>query len=363
MKESDKRPPKAPAKDAGEESVNVSGERLALPPETTPFVAHIVTEGESRPLTELLQARNELSRLINRRFKTQRALAFTDIVGSTSYFQRFGDEAGQALMQRLMALVRQSLPVGQGMLVETTGDGCFVAYPTVADAVKSLIALRKAMDQDNQDIPGDHRLAVRIGVHWGTVLVDGDLVTGDAVNVAARVTTLAGDGQIVLTKAAFQELPAGVRPRVKALPPAELKGITGPVESVLLDWRDPYHFPRRMRILETGEDVELPDRDPLAFGRSSPGEESEIDVPLNHPDPQLRLRISRRHFTLHRHSTSWRLRAVSDRPVEVNGVMVAGGTDAPVKAGTIVKVAGVLSLMFMAAQDAAKLDDPNKTVM
>jgi class 3 adenylate cyclase len=349
-------------RDAGEESVSLAEIRL---PELTPFVADLAKEGESRPLTELLQARNELSRIINRRFKTQRALSFADIVGSTSYFQRFGDEAGQALMQRLMSLVRQSLPVGQGKLVETTGDGCFTAFPTVADAVKSLIALRKAMDQENQDIPGDHRLAVRLGVHWGSVLVDEALVTGDAVNVAARVTTLAGDGQIVITKSSYQELPVGVRPRVKALPPAELKGITGQVEALLLDWRDPYHFPRRMRILETSEDVELPDRDPLSFGRSTAADgETENDVVLNHPDPQLRLRVSRRHFSLHRHPTSWRLRAVSDRAVEVNGVLVAGGTDAPVKAGTVVKVAGVLTLMFMADIDALKLEnDPNKTVM
>ena len=365
MSESDGGGRKRPG-DTGDITLDPTLSNLRLPSaEPTPFDRQIAAEGEKLSLRDLLNARNELSRLINRRFKQPLALAFCDIVGSTSYFNRFGDEAGQAIMQRLMVLVARALPAGNGRLVETTGDGCFLAWPNVADAVKSLIALRQLIDQDNQEIPGDHRLSARIGVHHGTVLADGDLVTGEAVNLCARVTALAEDGQIVLTRTAYIEIPAAGRTPSKALPPQLLKGIAQPVEVVVLDWRDPQMFPKRVRVLETGEEFELPDRDPLSVGRQAGTDtEAENDVVLSHPDPVVRQKISRRHFSLHRHPEALRVRALSERPTEVDGQALARGEERAVRAGSVVRVAGVLTLVFLAtASTGPHKDDPNRTVM
>lgn len=339
--------------------------QLSLPSlEATPAERQIYGVADTMQLRELLNARNELSRIINRKFKHTLALCFCDIVGSTQYMARFGDEAGQAIMQRLMVLVAKALPVGQGSLVETTGDGAFLTWTSVENAVKSLLALRKEIDQDNFDIPGEQRLAVRIGLHWGNALADGDLVTGENVNLTARVTALADDGQIVMTRAAYNELSPNGRPPARALPPQILKGIPVPIETVVLDWRDPHAFPRRMRVLETGDEFELPDRDNLSFGRTAASEtEKENDVVLTHPDATVRQKVSRRQFQLVRHPDGWRLRLLSDRPVEVNGNAIQKGMEAEVRSGSVVRIAGVLSLMFLSLTTADLKSDPNKTVM
>lgn len=339
--------------------------QLSLPSlEATPAERQLYGLADTMQLRELLNARNELSRIINRKYKRNLALCFCDIVGSTQYMARFGDEAGQAIMQRLMVLVAKALPVAHGTLVETTGDGVFLTWTSVDNAVASLLALRKAIDQDNFDIPGEQRLAVRIGVHWGSALADGDLVTGENVNLTARVTALADDGQIVMTRAAFSELSPHARPPGRAMPPQVLKGIPVPIETLVLDWRDPHLFPRRMRVLETGDEYELPDRDNLSFGRTAASEtEKENDVVLTHPDATVRQKVSRRQFSLHRHPDGWRLRLLSERPVEVDGVAIQRGMEAQVKSGSVVRLAGVLSLMFLSLTTSEKMNDPNKTVM
>jgi class 3 adenylate cyclase len=315
-------------------------------------------ECEGASLKKLLQTRNDVSRVINRRFKRKLALAFSDIVGSTSYFQRFGDESGQTLMMRLMDHTRRVLPIGDGRIVETTGDGAFTCYPSVGQAVAANVELQKRIAQENHETAGDHGLRVRVGIHWGSVLADAELVTGDAVNYAARVTTLAGDGEIVISRTAYQELPSHGRTPGRTLAPANLKGIATPVEALLLEWRDPGSFPARVRILETDEEHELPSRETISFGRLAGSEGGNAnDIVLSHPDPAMRQKISRWHFTLQRHPDGFRLRSLSERPTELNGCPVAQGAELPLAVGSIVRVSGVLTLVFLAAGGDKDGDD------
>src|SRR5205814_1103405 len=123
----------------------------------------------------------------NRRFSHRRALAFSDVVGSTSYFTRFGDVAGRALQQRHLDAIDKALPLGDGRVVDTAGDGAFLCFPDTSGAARALVAIEKTIARQNIGQPVDHRLMTRIGLHWGPVLTDGTIVTGDAVNFCSRI--------------------------------------------------------------------------------------------------------------------------------------------------------------------------------
>src|SRR5687768_15534033 len=74
-------------------------------------------------LTQIIQLQNHLSRVLRQRFERERALVFTDVVGSTAYFQQFGNEAGRRLVQRHLDLVAWAVERTGGRIVDTAGDG------------------------------------------------------------------------------------------------------------------------------------------------------------------------------------------------------------------------------------------------
>jgi adenylate cyclase len=93
-------------------------------------------------------------------------------------------------------------------------------------------------------------------------------VTGDAVNLAARLTASAAPGEIRLTREALQELTNAVRLKARSLGAIELEGMARPVSVHSLDWRDRDAFPDAVRIIETGQEIQLPNQDTIRFGRS-----------------------------------------------------------------------------------------------
>src|SRR5262245_8242813 len=98
-----------------------------------------MTDFEILTMTEIIRLQEELSRVLKRRFERSLAIAFSDIVDSTAYFARFGDEAGRGMQQRHVDLLAQSLPLGEGRIVDTAGDGAFTCFPSVEHAVAALI--------------------------------------------------------------------------------------------------------------------------------------------------------------------------------------------------------------------------------
>jgi class 3 adenylate cyclase len=164
-------------------------------------------------MTEIIRLQSQLQEELTRRFQRPAALAFSDIVGSTGYFARFGDAAGRQLQQLHVDLLAQCVPGHHGRVVDTAGDGAFLAFSTLEGAIDALIDLHNRVSRANQARSRDHQLRLRIGVHWGPVLTDGTAVTGDAVNLCARVAACAEPGEIRLTREAFQEM--GGRQRIK----------------------------------------------------------------------------------------------------------------------------------------------------
>ena len=115
------------------------------------------------------------------------AILAADVVG---YSRLVGaDEEGT--IARLKALreelIDPSVARHGGRIVKTTGDGFLVEFASVVDAVKCAVEWQRAMDARESDESEDRRLRFRIGVNLGDIIIDGDDILGDGVNVAARL--------------------------------------------------------------------------------------------------------------------------------------------------------------------------------
>src|SRR5271169_1071081 len=128
------------------------------------------------------------------------AILAADVAG---YSRLMGaDEEGT--LERLKAhrreLVDPKVGEHRGRIVKTTGDGMLVEFPSVVDAVRCAIEVQRAMIDRNAETPEDQRIIFRIGVNLGDVIIDGDDIFGDGVNIAARLEALAEPGGICISR-------------------------------------------------------------------------------------------------------------------------------------------------------------------
>src|SRR5271165_3141756 len=111
-----------------------------------------------------------------------------------------GDEEGTLarLKAHRKALIDPKIAEHGGRIIKTTGDGMLVEFASVVDAVRCVVEIQRGMLERNADIPVDKRIDFRVGINVGDVIVDGDDIYGDGVNVAARLEGLAEPGGILV---------------------------------------------------------------------------------------------------------------------------------------------------------------------
>ena len=303
-------------------------------------------------LEAMIDLRAQLQQAIVERFERQRALAFTDLVGSTRYFQAKGNTAGLGLQRLHERLLAEVVSQSGGRIVDLQGDGAFSCFPQAADAVQTLGALQRAFVQHNRTRPNDERAQLRCSVHWGPVLTDGTIVRGDAVNLCARLNALASPGELLLSRGVFLELPHDLRLKCRAHGVHELAGALEPIEALRFHWSDDPEPPARVRLVELERVLDLPAKPVITFGRlGSSGGPQANDVVLRLPDAERSKRVSRWQFELRRSPEGYLLRQVSAKETEVDGACVREGQEAPVRVGSVVRVANVLTLEFLAPDD------------
>lgn len=305
-------------------------------------------------MTEIIRLQNLLSQELVRRFETRAAIGFSDIVGSTAYFARFGDVAGRQLQQLHLDLLERALARHQGRLIDTAGDGAACCFADVAAAVAAMGELARAVSDENAHRAREHRLVLRIGLHWGRVLSDGVQVTGEVMNLCARIAASAEPGQIRLSRECFPELDLEQRLRCRPLGPVELKGVGRAVELLALAWLEGDRHPVAVRVRETGERIALPEQDIVAFGRLDLIEGMPAnDIVLALPDVQATRQISRWHFELRRGRDGARVRAVSSNATVVDGRVLQRGEELAVGPGSVVALSGVMTLELLGDSDPA----------
>ncbi len=124
-----------------------------------------------------------------------------------------------------------------GRTVKLTGDGALMEFASVVDAVKFAADVQRAMADRNAAVPEDRRITFRIGINIGDIIVEGDDIYGDGVNVASRLEALAEPGGICVSRTVFDHVRSKVALSFEDLGAQEVKNIPEPVQiyRVLID--------------------------------------------------------------------------------------------------------------------------------
>jgi class 3 adenylate cyclase len=144
---------------------------------------------------------------------------FTDIVGSTDLAVQLGDNGWRHLLEQHHRLVRELLSRFRGREIDTAGDGFFATFDGPARAIRCAAAIRDGLRGLG--------LSVRAGLHTGEVELIGDKVGGIAVHTGARVSALAGPGEILVSRTVV-DLVAGSGITFEDRGEHQLKGLPGP---------------------------------------------------------------------------------------------------------------------------------------
>jgi adenylate cyclase len=157
------------------------------------------------------------------------AIMFTDMVGYSALTQR--DEAlALNLLQEHHDLLRDILPMFQGNEIKSTGDGLLVEFSSALAAVQCAVEIQRILAERNEKKSEDRQITIRIGIHLGDVVMRGDDVLGDGVNIAARIEPLAEPGGVCITRAVFEQIENKVPQSLVQLSKPELKNISANVE-------------------------------------------------------------------------------------------------------------------------------------
>src|SRR5258708_6847638 len=155
------------------------------------------------------------------------AILAADVAG---YSRLMGaDEAGTAPALREHSAAADPLIAHHGgRIVKTTGDGVLIEFGSVVGAVECALALQQLTAERNAGIAGERRMEWRIGIHLGDVLVEGDDILGDGVNIAARLEGIAEPGGICISEDAFRQVRGKIEAEFSDIGEQSLKNIARP---------------------------------------------------------------------------------------------------------------------------------------
>jgi adenylate cyclase len=223
--------------------------------------------------------------------ETEVAVLFADVVGSTRLYEVLGDLKARDIVVRTVDLMRAATERNRGTVIKTIGDEILAIFPTANDAVN-------AAGEMQQDIaahpelaaPGQH-VAIRIGCHFGPVMLEKKDIFGAAVHTANRMTSQAKAGQIILTSETVGRLSPEWQAVTRQIDVTTVRGrseemelfevlwqqedATSMLPSIEIDARSG-HRPKRVRLRYQGRDYFVGDgKESLSLGRA---EENDIVV-------------------------------------------------------------------------------------
>jgi adenylate cyclase len=157
------------------------------------------------------------------------AILSADVVG---YSRLMGaDEAGTlaALQAHRRELIDPEIEKHDGRLVKLMGDGALVEFASIVQATECAVAIQRVMALRNADMPADRRIDLRIGLNLGDIIIDGDDIYGDGVNIAARLEAMAEPGGTCISRTVVTQTRGKLEFPTADLGEQELRNIAQPV--------------------------------------------------------------------------------------------------------------------------------------
>ncbi len=162
------------------------------------------------------------------------AILATDVAGYSRLMEV--DETGTlaALKAHREELIEPAVARHRGRTVKLMGDGALIEFASVVDALACALAIQSGMAERTLGLPADGRIEFRIALHLGDIIVDGDDIYGDGVNVAARLEALAEPGAVILSEDAYRQVKGKLPFEAVDLGERPLKNLSRPVRAYLI---------------------------------------------------------------------------------------------------------------------------------
>lgn len=158
-----------------------------------------------------------------------------DVVGYSRLMEI--DEKGtlERLMDIRSRIVDPAVARHSGRTVKLMGDGTLIEFSSVVDALQCAVDIQRELATRNRSVGEKNRLHLRIGIHLGDIIVEGQDIYGDGVNVASRLESIAQPGGIVLSKQVYDHIGANVAVRFFSLGEQSVKNISRPIHAYRVD--------------------------------------------------------------------------------------------------------------------------------
>ncbi|MCF8145705.1 MAG: tetratricopeptide repeat protein [Deltaproteobacteria bacterium] len=191
-----------------------------------------------RTIEQFLRERERIDSILQKEFKKETTILFTDICDYTSYTEKMGDLSSRAMLQKHNDIVLPVVSTYEGVVIKTIGDAVMATFPNSLAAVKAASDIQKGLHQHNRIAGTGDRIHVKVGINTGEALVDGGDVFGDAVNLAARIQSKAGKDEILVSKRVYDDVCGSDDVLCRIHEKVQVKGKTEPVQLYRVVWKD-----------------------------------------------------------------------------------------------------------------------------
>ena len=157
------------------------------------------------------------------------AIVAADVVGYSRLME--ADEAGTHARYKTLReeFLDPKVTEYGGRIVKTTGDGTLIEFASAVDAVSHAVDIQRGMAERNTDLPEDTRIVLRLGINVGDIIIDGDDIHGDGVNVAARLESLCEPGGVFISASVHDQVVGKIEAAFDDLGEHTVKNIARPI--------------------------------------------------------------------------------------------------------------------------------------
>lgn len=249
------------------------------------------------------------------------AILFADVVGSTRIYEVMGDLRARDMVLTCVEIMRAATEQNHGTVIKTIGDEIMATFPTCNDALNAASRMQHDIRIHSELKVEGQPIAIRIGGHFGPVVLENRDIFGAAVHTANRMTSQAKAGQIMVTSAMVERLAPEWQSAVRQIDVATLKGKTSEDELYEVLWQKEdatsmlpaialgaaasreKQRPRRLRLRFQGQEIVVDEgRSNIAIGRA---EENDVVVKGNLISRlHARIELNRNKFLLVDQSTN-----------------------------------------------------------
>lgn len=168
---------------------------------------------------------------------TELAILFADVVGSTRLYEQMGDLRARDMVAICIDVMRTATEQHHGTVIKTMGDEVMSTFPAADDALNAAAQMQQQITGHPQLKVDGHPVAIRIGCHFGPVVLENRDVFGSTVHTANRMTSQAKAGQVITTAAMVERLSPEWRSSVRQIDIAMLKGQANEVALFEVLWQ------------------------------------------------------------------------------------------------------------------------------